>query len=109
MSKSINGHEALHGLTTEQIADLAVLGLRYRNLGGRPIDFSRSDWLEPYWTGQALVAREVARSIKAGAAGLTVAAIRQRGMAEGYINALLCAGLIDNDFYMSSYKRLPTL
>ncbi|KPB74927.1 hypothetical protein ACKUFS_00445 [Pseudomonas cannabina] len=98
-------HAALCGLNTEQLAELALYGLRYRALGATDIDSSKPDILEPYWTGERLVKRAVKIAVKASTSGCPLA--RQRdGEAIGHLSALFNCGVIDNAIYMEQFKRM---
>lgn len=46
MSTSFANHQALQGLGSEQIAELALLGLRCRALGAGLIDFTDTSMLD---------------------------------------------------------------
>ncbi len=54
-------HPALQGLSTEQLAELALYGLRYRALGAADVDFSDPSRLDVYWTGERLAKKSQGR------------------------------------------------
>ena len=102
-------HTALQGLNCEQLAELALMGLRYRALGASRIDFSNPSRLDVYWTGRRMIEKEVKAAVRVGNAGRTAASLRQSGVASGYICALFNVGLIDNEFYMAEYQKLLSI
>jgi len=98
-------HPALHGLNTEQLAELALYGMRYRALGAVGVDFSAPFQLDAYWTGERLVKRAVKIAVKASASGCPLASQRA-GEAIGHLSALFNCGVINDAIYMEQWKRL---
>ena len=105
MSGSIANHAALKGLDGEQLAELALLGLRYRNLGAKGIDFSDPSRLEVYWTGERMVEKAVKAALKATKTSNPLANHRS-GVAAGYLAALFNCSVIDWDTYQHQYQLL---
>lgn len=98
-------HPALCGMNTEQLAELALYGLRYRALGAHNIDFSDPSRLDVYWTGERMVKQAVKISVKAFASDCPLASQRD-GEAIGHLTALFNCGVINNAIYMEQWKRL---
>lgn len=94
-------HEALHQFDDEQIAELALLGLRYRALGAGTVDFEDPSRLSPYWTSKKLVEAAVKNARKGDWLEI--------GRAQGYISALFNVDLISNEFYMEQFGKLRAL
>ncbi len=105
MSTSFTNHQALQGLDSEQIAELALLGLRYRALGAGLIDFSDTSMLDVYWTGKRMVEKAVKDAVKAAKARSPLADSKF-GIAQGNLSALFNCSAIDNETYMAQYKLL---
>lgn len=105
MSASFLNHPALAGLDGEQMAELALLGLRYRALGAGAIDFGDPSRLDVYWTGRRMVEKAVKEAVKA-AKGRSVDTERKVGIAIGHLNGLFNCSVIDNDTYMAQFKLL---
>lgn len=103
MSTLFANHQALQGLGSEQIAELALLGLRYRALGAGSIDFNDPSRLDVYWTGKRLVEKAVKDAVKAARSPL---ADTKFGIAQGNLSALLNCSLIDDETYMTQYRLL---
>lgn len=103
MSTLFANHQALQGLGSEQIAELALLGLRYRALGAGSIDFNDPSRLDVYWTGKRLAEKAVKDAVKAARSPL---ADIKFGIAQGNLSALLNCGLIDDETYMTQYRLL---
>jgi hypothetical protein len=95
----------LAGLDGEQLALLALMGLRYRALGAGTIDFSDPSRLDVYWTGTRMVEKAVKEAVKA-ARGRSVDAERKVGIAIGHLTGLFNCGVIDDDTYMAQFKLL---
>ncbi|MFG0754878.1 hypothetical protein ACF8O8_18965 [Pseudomonas sp. TYF_14] len=93
------------GLDGEQIAELALMGLRYRALGAGTIDFCDPSRLDVYWTGTRMVEKAVKDAVKA-AKGRAQNAQYQAGIASGHLTGLFNCGVIDNDTYMDQFKLL---
>lgn len=105
MTVSFANHQALQGLDSEQIAELALFGLRYRALGAGSTDFADASRLDVYWTGKRLVEKAVDDAIKAAKARGPLADSKY-GIAQGNLSALLNCGLIDDETYMTQYRLL---
>lgn len=105
MIAAYSNHPALAGLDGEQLAELALMGLRYRALGAGTIDFSDPSRLDVYWTGTRMVEKAVKEAVKA-AKGRSVETERKVGIAIGHITSLFNCGVIDNDTYMAQFKIL---
>ena len=103
MNNSLANHQALQGLGSEQIAELALLGLRYRALGAGSIDFNDPSRLDVYWTGKRLVEKSVKDAVKTARSSL---ADIKFGIAQGTLSALLNCSLIDDETYMTQYRLL---
>lgn len=102
---SFQTHEALRNRSSEQIAELALLGLRYRALGAEQIDFSDPSRLDVYWTGTRMVEKAVKDAVKSAKARSPLAESKS-GTAEGYLQALLNCSVISSETYMAQYKLL---
>nr|WP_314486935.1 hypothetical protein [uncultured Pseudomonas sp.] len=105
MSTSFANHQALQGLGSEQIAELALLGLRYRALGAGSFDFSDPSRLDVYWTGKRMVVKAVKDAVKAAKARSPLSDSKC-GIAQGHLMALFNCSVIDNETYMEQYKLL---
>ncbi|MDM3891444.1 hypothetical protein [Pseudomonas juntendi] len=105
MSAAYSNHPALAGLDGEQLAELALMGLRYRALGAGAIDFCDPSRLDVYWTGTRMVEKAVKDAVKA-AKGRAQNAQYQAGIASGHLTGLFNCGAIDNDTYMAQFKLL---
>lgn len=105
MIASFANHQALQGLGSEQIAEPALLGLRYRALGAGLIDFTDTSKLDVYWTGKRLVKKAVEDAVKAATARSPLADSKL-GIAQGNLSALLNCGVIDDETYMAQYRLL---
>lgn len=101
-------HSALQGLDQEQIAELALLGLRYRALGACNIKLADPKVLDVYWTGNRQVEKAVKLAIKACKAHDPLAE-RRLGEAIGHLKALCECGVIDQTVYMAQWKLLLAL
>lgn len=101
-------HEALRQFDDEQIAELALLGLRYRALGADVIDFSDPTRLDVYWTGTRMVEKAVKEAVKSAKARCPLAKSKS-GIAQGYIRALFNCGVISNETYMEQFGVLLAL
>ncbi|MDX9667348.1 hypothetical protein QMK50_20500 [Pseudomonas sp. P5_152] len=104
MSGSFESHIALKGLDGEQLAELALLGIRYRALGAATIDFSDPSRLDVYWTGKRMVEKAVKDAVKARRGDPL--ADTKCGIAQGHLAALLNCSVIDNETYMTQYRLL---
>ncbi|WP_220466513.1 hypothetical protein [Pseudomonas juntendi] len=93
------------GLDGEQLALLALMGLRYRALGAGTIDFSDPSRLDVYWTATRMVEKAVKEAVKA-ARGRSVDAERKVGIAIGHLSGLFNCSVIDNDTYMAQFQLL---
>lgn len=100
-TRNFSSHEALRQLDDEQIAELALLGLRYRALGAGAVDFADPSRLSPYWTSKKLVEAAVKNARKGDWLDM--------GCAQGHIVALFNVGLISNEFYMEQFGKLRAL
>lgn len=98
-------HPALRDLSGDQIAELALMGLRYRALGAGSIDFSDPSRLDVYWTGTRMVEKVVREAVKA-AKGRSIGAERKVGIAIGHLTGLFNCSVIDNDTYMAQFQLL---
>ena len=105
MSAAYSSHPALASLDGEQLAELALMGLRYRALGAGAIDFSDKSRLDAYSTGTRMVEKAVKEAVKA-ARGRSVDAERKVGIAIGHLTGLFNCSVIDNDTYMAQFKIL---
>lgn len=105
MNAAYSNHPALAGLDGEQLAELALMGLRYRALGAGTIDFSGPSRLDVYWTGTRMVEKAVKEAVKA-AKGRSIDAERKVGSAIGHLTGLFNCGVIDSDTYMAQFKIL---
>ncbi|WP_226506452.1 hypothetical protein [Pseudomonas sp. MWU16-30317] len=101
-------YSALQGLGVEQIAELALLGLRYRALGAGTVDFSDPSRLDVYWTGSRQVEKAVKVAVRACKAHDPLAE-RRLGEAIGHLKALYECGVIDQTVYMAQWKLLLAL
>ncbi len=99
--RSFSSHEALRQLDDEQIAELALLGLRYRTLGAGSVDFADPSMLSPYWTSKRLVEAALKKAKKGDCLDM--------GCAQGHIVALFNVGLISNEFFMEQFGKLRAL
>jgi type VI protein secretion system component VasA len=102
---SFSNHPALEGLDSEQLAELALYGLRYRALGAVQVDFSKPDRLDVYWTGERMAKKAVKDALKATKAGNPLAG-HHSGVAAGHLQALFNCSVIDNATYMAQYHLL---
>ncbi|WP_256676277.1 hypothetical protein [Pseudomonas sp. CM27] len=93
------------GLDAEQLAELALMGLRYRALGAGTIDFSDPSRLDVYWTGTRMVEKAVKEAVRS-AKGRSIDAERKVGIAIGHLTGLFNCSVIDNDTYMAQFKIL---
>lgn len=98
-------HKALRGLSTDQLAELALYGLRYRALGAKDIDFSAPDRLDVYWTGERMVKQAVKSALKKSKAAHPLAG-NDVGEAIGHLKALFNCSVIDNSTYMAQWQLL---
>ncbi|KPY53843.1 hypothetical protein [Pseudomonas syringae] len=98
-------HPALQGLSTEQLAELALYGLRYRALGAADVDFSDPSRLDVYWTGERLTKKAVKDASKAARVRNALAEHRS-SEAGGVLQALCNCGVIDQETYMAQYQLL---
>ncbi|PYD05286.1 hypothetical protein DND90_16275 [Pseudomonas syringae pv. maculicola] len=98
-------HAALQDLSTEQLAELALYGLRYKALGAKNIDFNDPTRLDVYWTGDRMVKEAVKIANKARASSHPLELMRH-GEAVGHLACLFNCSVIDNATYMEQYKRL---
>lgn len=106
--RKASAHEALRQFDAEQIAELALLGLRYRALGAGVIDFSDPTRLDVYWTGTRMVEKAVKEAVKSAKARSPLAESNS-GIAQGYIRALLNCSVISNETYMEQFGVLLAL
>lgn len=104
MSSTPSSHPALAALNGDQVAELALLGLRYRALGAKPLDLGDSQLLSPHWTADRIVEAAVQHARDAGLSGSL-----HDGRAQGHIMALFNVGLISNETYMEQFKVLLQL
>lgn len=100
MSGAYSSHPVLAGLDGEQLAELALMGLRYRALGAGSIDFSDPSRLDVYWTGTRMVEKQVKEAVKA-AKGRSIDVEQKVGIAIGHLTGLFNCSVIDNDTYMA--------
>lgn len=107
-ARKASAHEALRQLDAEQIAELALLGLRYRALGAGVIDFSDPARLDVYWTGTRMVEKAVKEAVKSAKARSPLAELKS-GTAGGYLQALLNCSVISSETYMEQYGVLLAL
>ncbi|AVB13418.1 MULTISPECIES: hypothetical protein [Pseudomonas syringae group] len=98
-------HPALQGLSTEQLAELALYGLRYRALGAADVDFSDPSRLDVYWTGERLAKKAVKDALKAARARNALAEHRS-SEAGGVLQTLCNCGVIDQKTYMAQHQLL---
>jgi len=98
-------HAALQGLSTEQLAELALYGLRYRALGAQNTDFKDPSRLDVYWTGERLAKKAVKDALKAARARSALAEHRS-SEAGGVLQTLCNCGVIDQKTYMAQYQLL---
>ena len=103
--RKASAHEALRQFDVEQIAELALLGLRYRALGAGPIDFNDPSRLDVYWTGTRMVEKAVNEAVKASKSGGPLA-WGCFGVAEGHLRALIGCSVISNETYMEQWRLL---
>lgn len=103
--RKASAHEALRQFDVEQIAELALLGLRYRALGAGVIDFSDPTRLDVYWTGTRMVEKAVKEAVKSAKARSPLAESKS-GIAQGYITALFNCSVISNETYMEQFGVL---
>ena len=107
-ARKASAHEALRQFDVEQIAELALLGLRYRALGAGVIDFSDPARLDVYWTGTRMVEKAVKDAVKAAKARSPLAGSK-RGIAIGHLSALLNCSVISSETYMEQFGVLLAL
>ena len=107
-ARKASAHEALRQFDVEQIAELALLGLRYRALGAGVIDFSDPARLDVYWTGTRMVEKAVKEAVKSAKARSPLAESK-RGIAQGYIRALFDCSVISNETFMEQFGVLLAL
>lgn len=92
---------SIEGTDPAELAGLAILGLRHLAMGGKAFDRDNVKG-EIYWTAQRFIDAEITKAKKASG--------RLRdlhiGRAEGMLAAFLQAEMIDNDFYMRSYRAM---
>lgn len=91
----------IDGTSTDELVGLAILGLRHLAMGGKAFDRENAKG-EIYWTAQRLVNGEIEKAKKASGRLRD----HHKGRAGGMLSAFLQAGMIDNDFYMRSYKAM---
>ncbi|OEC42544.1 hypothetical protein A7D27_11740 [Pseudomonas sp. 1D4] len=103
MRRPLSAHPALSGLDQEQLAELALVGLRYRALGAQPFDLRDSKALNPYWTAEKLVADAV--SVARMAVGTPLANL-QGDRADGCLAALYNVQLISREIFKSRSQEL---
>ena len=106
--RKASAHEALLQLDVEQIAELALLGLRYRALGAGVIEFSDPTRLDVYWTGTRMVEKAVKEAVKSAKARSPLAESKS-GIAQGYIRALFNCSVISNETFMEQFGVLLAL
>lgn len=106
--RKASAHEALRQFDVEQIAELALLGLRYRALGAGVIDFSDPTKLDVYWTGTRMVEKAVKEAVKSAKARSPLAESKS-GIAQGYIRALFNCSVISNETFMEQFGVLLAL
>ena len=107
-ARKASAHEALRQFDVEQIAELALLGLRYRALGAGVIDFSDPTRLDVYWTGTRMVEKAVKEAVKSAKARSPLAESKS-GIAQGYIRALFNCSVISNETFMEQFGVLLAL
>ncbi|ODJ93451.1 hypothetical protein BB779_23425 [Pseudomonas viridiflava] len=98
-------HPALHGLNPEQLAELALYGMRYRALGATDIDFNDAPQTDVYWNGARMVDAAVKEAVKASKAGHPLA-LKRAGEAVGQLSALFNCSVIDKETYRMQYQLL---
>lgn len=98
-------HEALRGLSSEQLAELALYGLRYRALGAQNTDFKDPSRLDVYWTGERLAKKAVKDALKAARTNFALSEHRS-SEAGGVLQTLCNCGVINQVTYMEQYKLL---
>lgn len=103
--QKLSAHPALSQFDEGQIAELALLGLRYRALGAGPIDFNDPSRLDVYWTGTRMVEKAVKEAVKASKSGGPLA-WGCFGVAEGHLQALIGCSVISNETYMEQWRLL---
>ncbi|MCY1533946.1 hypothetical protein D9M68_693000 [compost metagenome] len=87
-----------------EIASLVILGLRYMSMGGMPFDCEKPKG-EIYWTAKRLIDKQTKEMKKASGHLRDL----HDGRAQGMIMAFFNVGLIDNDTYMQSFRRLEEI
>ena len=100
---SFADHPALQGLDSEQLAELALYGLRYRALGAVDADFSKPDRLDVYWTGERMVKNAIKVAMKANRSGNILAEGRV-SEAIGHLQALFNCSVISPEVYHAQWK-----
>lgn len=105
MNLNFSTHLALQGLTCEQVAELALLGLRYRSLGAGEIDFNDPEKLDPYWTGKRMAEEATKKAVKAAKKSDPLASLLS-GRAQGHLMALFNCSVIDYAVYQAQYRIL---
>lgn len=98
-------HAALQGLSNEQLAELALYGLRYKALGAKNIDFNDPTRLDVYWTGYRMVKKAVKDALKATAKNSPLEPMRH-GDAVGHLKCLFNCSVIDNATFVEQYALL---
>lgn len=102
---SFADHPDLQGLDSEQLAELALLGVKYRSLGGQLTQHDGPSLIEKYWTGKRLAEKAVKDALKAWKRGDRLAAQRV-GEAIGTLQTLCNCNVIDEETYMGQWKLI---
>lgn len=98
-------HQDLQGLDRDQLAELALLGIKYRSIGGRFSQHDAMSLLEKYWTGKRLAEKAVKDALKAWKRRDRLAGQRV-GEAIGTIQTLFNCSLIDEETYTGQWKLI---
>lgn len=106
MRRPLSAHPALSGLDQEQLAELALVGLRYRALGAQPFDLRDRNLLSPYWTAQRLLDEAVEQAlVRTGGSLAEAYHLRTTGM----VSTLFNVGLISWDTYIKQWRSVEQL
>jgi hypothetical protein len=104
MSKFAN-HQDLQSLDSEQMAELALLGIKYRSLGGHITKHDGASLVEKYWTGKRLAEKAVKDAVKAWKRGDRLAG-GKIGEAIGTLQTLCNCSVIDQEIYMGQWRLI---
>jgi DNA-binding transcriptional ArsR family regulator len=87
------------------MAELALLGIKYRSLGGHITKLDGASLVEKYWTGKRMAEKAVKDAVRAWRRGDRLAS-QKVSEAIGTLQALCNCSVIDQETYMGQWKLI---